>query len=51
MAKLNKIKVNEIRKKIKKNEAIKDIAEWYNVSIYTIYDIKNGKTWNDKISK
>jgi len=47
--KLNVDIVREIKIKIAKNENIKIIAEQYEVSVGSIRDIKNNKTWKNEI--
>ena len=46
-AKLKADNIPLIRERLDNKEPVKTIANDYNVSIYTIYDIKNNKTWQD----
>ena len=46
-AKLKADDIPLIRERLNNKEPVKDIANDYNVSIHTIYDIKNNKTWQD----
>lgn len=46
-AKLKAIDITLIKEKLNNREPVKDIANAYNVSIHTIYDIKNNKTWQN----
>jgi hypothetical protein len=48
-AKLNEVKVKEIRKLISDGLSDREIAKIYDVSLSTIYEIKKGKTWKNVI--
>ncbi len=45
--KLNIEKVKDIRKRLKLNEPVRQIANFYNVGISTIYSIKYGNIWQN----
>ncbi len=40
--------VEDIRKRISNNDKIKEIAKFYDVSVQSIYYIKNGQSWKEK---
>ena len=45
MAKLDEDKVKKIRRLLSMKVMVSEIAKQFNVSCYTIYRIRNGKSW------